>query len=264
MDTGPLDFLPLWAILPLTMVISVLTMEAGFQSGRWRKSRIADEKDAPVAAMAAAVLGLLAFMLAFTFSMAASRFDARRMAVLEEVNAIGTTYLRTRLLPEPERSEIAELLRSYTDLRTQKLTPEHVADLLAQSEMLHEQMWSRAVAAADRDTGSIMRGLFLESLNESIDLHTKRVFVGLYSRISITIWLALFCLTALGMTSLGYQAGIAGTTRSLEMPIFALAFASVLYLIVELDRAHEGLLTVNQQAMVNLHQSMLSPAGLTE
>ena len=136
MDTGPLDFLPLWAILPLTMVISVLTMEAGFQSGRWRKSRIADEKDAPVAAMAAAVLGLLAFMLAFTFSMAASRFDARRMAVLEEVNAIGTTYLRTRLLPEPERSEIAELLRSYTDLRTQKLTPEHVADLLSQSDML--------------------------------------------------------------------------------------------------------------------------------
>ncbi len=256
MPTVALDVIPLWCILPLILVTSLLMLEAGYQLGHWRHSRVAEEKEAPVAAMAAAVLGLLAFMLAFTFSLAASRFDARRQAVLEEANAIGTTYLRTRLLPEPQGPEIAKLLRRYTEIRTQQRTSENIGDLLAESEQLHEQMWSQPVAAAEIDSGAIMTGLFLESLNESIDLHFTRVFVGLYSRIPNTIWLALLSLVVLGMISLGYQSGLSATRRSLEMPIFALAFSCVLYLIVDLDRAHEGLLQISQQAMVNLHHSM--------
>jgi hypothetical protein len=206
--------------------------------------------------MAGAVLGLLAFMLAFTFSMAASRFDARRQAVLHEANAIGTTYLRTRLLPEPEGPEIAMLLRSYTKLRMQQPDSETLDDLLTESEILHEKMWSQAVAAAEKTPGSITTGLFLESLNESIDLHSTRVFAGLYSRIPGMIWLILMILIALGMVSLGYQAGLSDTLRSLGMPIFALAFSCVFYLIVDLDRAHEGFLRISQQALVNLNNSM--------
>ena len=63
------------------------------------------------------MLGLLALMLAFTFSMALSRFEARRDAVLNEANAIGTTALRARLLPEPQRSETLKLLREYVHIR---------------------------------------------------------------------------------------------------------------------------------------------------
>jgi len=256
MQTAVLDILPLWCYLPSILAISLLTLEIGYRVGRWRHSRSVEEKEAPVAAMAAAVLGLLAFMLAFTFSMAASRFDTRRQAVLQEANAIGTTYLRTRLLPEPQGSEIAKLLRRYTELRIQKMTSENIGRLMAESEELHTQMWSQAVEVAEKDSGSIMTGLFLESLNESIDLHSSRVFAGLYSRVPIAIWIALLGLVVLGMISLGYQAGLSATRRSLEMLIFTLAFACVLYLIVDLDRAHEGLLQISQQAMINLHQSM--------
>ncbi len=258
MNTEPLDLIPLWLFLPLALAISLLMLEAGFRLGTWRHAHAVNEKDAPVAAMAAAVLGLLGFMLAFTFSMAASRFDARRQAVLEEANSIGTTYLRTRLLPEPARSEISELLRHYTELRATKLHPDDMAQVLAESAKLHEQIWARAMAVAEKDSGSIMTGLFLESLNESIDLHSKRVFNGIYSRIPLMIWLALFGLNVLGMVSLGYQSGIAETNRSLAAPIFALAFSVVLYLIVDLDRGHSGLLQVSQQSMINLHESMRS------
>jgi hypothetical protein len=61
--------------------------------------------------------GLLALMLAFTFSMALSRNEALRDAVLNEANAIGTTVLRARLLPEPQRSETRKLLREYVQIR---------------------------------------------------------------------------------------------------------------------------------------------------
>ena len=255
MNSEPLDVIPLWFFFLLVTAIGMFALEGGYRLGRWRHTRESEEKDAPVAAMVAAILGLLAFMLAFTFSLAAARFDARRQAVVDEANSIGTTYLRTRLLPEPHRSETARLLRQYTELRVQHPTRDRVSTLMAQSEELHERLWSQGVAAAEK-VPSPITGLFLQSLNETIDLHSKRVFVGIRSRIPITIWVALLALTVLGMASVGYQAGLSATRRSPEMPIMTLAFAGVLLLIVDLDRGHEGLLQVSQQAMIDLHKSM--------
>ncbi len=256
MNLTPLDLIPLWCFFPLLFVIGIVTLECGYRFGKWRRLKVSEEKEAPVAAMVAAILGLLAFILAFTFSMAASRFDARRHAVLEEANAIGTTYLRTGLLPEPQRSEIARRLRRYTEVRTQSISTANIAESIAQSEELHKQLWTLALEAAERDRSSIMTGLFLQSLNETIDLHAKRLFVGLQSRIPITIWMTLFILTLLGLVSVGYQAGLSATQRSPEMVILTLAFAGVLFLIVDLDRAHEGLLKVNQQPMIDLLRTM--------
>ena len=112
------------------------------------------------------------------------------------------------------------------------------------------------MAAAEQDRHSIMTGLFLQSLNEVINLHSERVFVGLRSRIPISIWLALFTLAVLGMASMGYQAGLSGTRRSPGMPIVTLAFAGVLFLIIDLDRASEGSLRVSQQPMIDLLKTM--------
>ena len=56
-------------------------------------------------------------MIGFTFAMALSRFEARRDAVVNEANAIGTTALRARLLPEPHRAEALKLLREYVQIR---------------------------------------------------------------------------------------------------------------------------------------------------
>jgi hypothetical protein len=112
------------------------------------------------------------------------------------------------------------------------------------------------VAAAEKDRHSIMTGLVLQSLNDVINLHSKRVSVGLRSRIPITIWLELFTLAVFGMGSMGYQAGLSGTRRSLQMPILTLAFAGALFLIVDLDRANEGSLRVSQQPMIDLLSTM--------
>jgi len=90
MFNAPFDSVPLWAVFVAELVLGWTALEAGYRLGRWRHACTLEEKDAPVGAMVAAILGLVAFMLAFTFSLAASRFDDRRMAVLDEANAIGT------------------------------------------------------------------------------------------------------------------------------------------------------------------------------
>src|SRR4051794_38485293 len=102
----PLDWLPLWAFFGTTVALTFLAVEAGFRLGRWRQGRSEHEREAPVGAIVGASLALLGFLLAFTFGMAASRFDTRRELVLDEANAIGTTYLRATLLSEPHATEV--------------------------------------------------------------------------------------------------------------------------------------------------------------
>jgi hypothetical protein len=178
------------------------------------------------------------------------------MAVLEEANAIGTTYLRASLLPEPERTEASRLLREYVQVRIDGTAGGRTAEALTRSEELHGLLWAQAASAAEKNTGSIMTGVFVQSLNETIDLHPKRVLVGLRSRIPVVIWAGLYFLAMLGMAAVGYQSGLSATRRSPAMQGLLLSFAIVLLLIADLDRGQEGLLRVGQQAMVDLQQSM--------
>lgn len=257
MHREPLDVLPLWVLFLATGGLTWLALEGGYRLGRWRHTHVAEEKEPPVGAMVGSILGLLAFLLAFTFGMAASRFDARRQTVLDEANAIGTTYLRARLLAEPHRTEIAKLLREYVEVRIRGIQEGKVAEVIVQSEELQGLIWSEAIKAAEnKNSNPVMTGLFIQSLNEMIDLHAKRVQVGTRNRIPITIWVGLFTLALLGMVAVGYQAGLSATRRSPAMLGMVLAFAGVLFLIADLDRGQEGFLTVSQQALVDVQRSM--------
>jgi hypothetical protein len=260
MTTTLLDSLPLWLIFAVTVALTAAAIESGYRIGRSRRSRKdaerEPEKDQPVGAIAASTLGLLGFLLAFTFGLAASRFDDRRLAVLEESNAIGTSYLRAGLLKEPERTEIRKLFTQYVDARLAAVKPETHHEAMDTSVALHQALWTQATAAAAADSHSIMTGLFIQSLNEVIDLHSKRVLVGLRSRIPASVWIALYFIAVLAMGSLGYQEGLAGSRRSLAVVALLLTFSSVMLLIADLDRPQEGLLRVSQQSMIDL-KSML-------
>ena len=102
------------AVIFFSGLASILAMsEIGWQLGIRTKGRAGSN----FSTLESATLGLLALMLAFTFSMALTRFEARRDAVLNEANAIGTTALRARLLHEPQRAETLKLLREYVQIR---------------------------------------------------------------------------------------------------------------------------------------------------
>ena len=93
--------------------------EAGFRLGRKAQSKTAEKMKSQLEAIEGGILALLALLLGFTMSMAVTRFEVRKRLVLEEANAIGTSYLRTQLLPAPEGTEIANLLREYVMVRLQ-------------------------------------------------------------------------------------------------------------------------------------------------
>ena len=252
---SPLDYLPLWLLFLATILVVCTAVEFGYQLGRYRRNH-SPEKDAPVGAMVGAMLGLLAFILAFTFGLAASRFDERRHTVLDDANAIGTSYLRAGLLPEPQRTEIQRLMRQYVDLRLAVVRDRNVDEALSKSAELHGQMWARAAAVAAQDPRSVVTGLFIQSLNQLIDLHSTRVMVGLRSRIPTIIWAALYFVALLTMATMGYQEGLTGTRRSIASLAVVFVFSVVMFLIVDLDRPLEGQLRTSQQPLIDLQQSM--------
>ena len=257
---GPLDLLPIWGVFLATVAVVLLAVEGGFRLGQYRRRRSEQEDRPPVGEMVAATLALLAFMLAFTFGLAASRFDVRRGLVIDEANAIGTTYLRAGLLPEPHRSDVRSLLREYVDVRLEAVQPGKLSRSIDRSEELHARLWAHAVAVGEKNPGSIVVGLFIASLNEVIDLHAKRLALGVRNRIPGTIWAALSFVAIIGTSVMGYHAGLAGSGRSLALLALVLAFSAVVTLIADLDRPQEGLLRVSQQTMIDLQKTLAAPS----
>jgi hypothetical protein len=255
-----LDMLPLWGVFLMTFVLVLISEESGFRLGKRRSQRGEDAKDAAAGSMVAATLGLLAFMLAFTFSLAAARYDARRLLLRDEANAVQTAFLRADFLAEPRRTEIRALLREYVEMRLAGVRLSDPWPAIARSEEIHKQLWAQAVAEGRENPGSIMVGLFVNTLNELIDLHTKRVHAGVRSRIPPVIIHVLYFVTILATASVGYLAGLAGKRTHLVTGALILAFSSVMLLIIDLDRPWEGLLKVNQQLLVDLQKKLAAPS----
>src|SRR5262249_9618462 len=190
---------------------------------------------------------------------AASRFDNRRQLLLDEANAIGTTYLRAGTLPA-EGQQVRDLLRDYVAARLEAVDPGKLGEGIRHSEDIQQKMWTEAETIGQKNPNSIVVGLFIQSLNQMIDLHAARMQAGLRSRIPIAIWLRLFAVAALSLATMGYLAGLSGTRRSLAIAAVAVTFAVVIELIADLDRPQEGILRVSQQALLDVQRSMNVPA----
>jgi hypothetical protein len=257
LPANAMDAIPLWAIYLLTFALLLLATEVGFQAGKSWLHRV-HEKDTAIGPMVAATLGLVGFLLAFMTSIAADRFGTRRGLVLTEANVIGTTYLRAGYLPDPLNTESRDLLREYVDVRLSALDPATVEAAITRSEQIQVDLWLRGEDLVKATGGSDVYALYLESLNQVIELHSQREIAALYARLPGSLLLTLFGLTLLGMVILGFNNSMDGKRGAFALITLVLVFASVLYLIVDLDRSREGFFQVSYQPLISL-QARINP-----
>lgn len=259
MDSEFLFGLNPWALLAALLLVLALSFEAGFRLGR--RSRVGKEGagTAQITTMQSAMLGMLALLLGFTFSMSLTRFDARKQLVRDEANAIGTTWLRTRMLPQPQRDQVADLLREYVDLRLalyeHGLDRRTFRELLGQAGRVQEQLWAHAVVLGESDPRSVQRGLFVQSLNEMIDLHESR-YAAMENHVPESILLLLIIVAAFSLNLTGYNSGITGHRYLVPTAVMTFLICGTIVMVADLDNGRQGLIRVSQNSLIRLRDSM--------
>lgn len=241
----------------MTALIACLFYEGGFYLGRYQYRHFAKLKDAPVGSMAGSIVGLLAFMLAFSFGMAASHFDARKQAVSAEANAVRSAYALADLFPESHRINIQKLLREYVNIRLEAVAqPNKINDLVIRSNQIHNLLWAEAMACEKLNPSVGSAWVFTSKVDEVINMHYNRMAVGAKVRIPPAIWLVLYVILMLSMTTSGFNAGLHGERGSFAFILLCIAFSLVLILINDLDRPQQGFFEVSQQPMEALQKQM--------
>lgn len=258
-----IDSLPIGVVFIAFAILALTVVEVGYRYGYWWQERTQDEKEGPTGMIVGSLLALMAFLLAVAMGMASDRFETRRGLVLAEANSIGTTYLRAGYLPEPASNEIRDLLREYVPLR---IATDDLADVrvrIARSVEIQEKLWSVAEELARATPESDVLALFIDSLNETIDLNETRVTAGIYARVPETIIVLLFCGSMLTLGMVGYNAGLIQRRSPLTTIVLIALLGAVVTLVVDLDRPRDGFLKVSQQPLIDLQEQVgaLPPAN---
>jgi hypothetical protein len=224
-----LDQVPLWAIVAGPEVVVLASILVGvFVARRRQRQAGLEDVSAGTGTVVGASLALLAFILAITFGAAASRFDARNQALLDEVNAIETAYLRTDLIPEPYASESRELLKRYVEIRVELTRPSaNIWQLISEAQALQARLWTNATGLANVELKHPpIASLFVQSLNEVFDLQTTRLIVAVHRGIATPVWIVLAGITILVMLQVGYLVGCSRAVSWFAIVALSLAFSA--------------------------------------
>ena len=240
----------------------LMLFETGWRIGIDRLKRDREGLAKGGGAVEAAVFALLGLLLAFTFSGAASRFEARRPLITEEANAIGTAYLRIDLLPADIQPEMRQLFRHYLDTRLQ--TYSNVKDGVATTLKLNEsvalqgEIWAKATAACRRpEAPGYAAMLLLPALNAMIDITTTRL-AATQNHPPWIIFLLLAGLCLVSALFAGFDNSSNKVRNWLYMVIFAATMSLTLYVILDLEFPRLGMIRIEaaDQTLIELRKSM--------
>ena len=249
-----------WALALLILAVVGSFIVAGVVLGRYLRKHSESLRE-PFGALQAALLGVVGLILAFGLSLAVSRHEDRRAAVVADANAIGTTYLRAQLLAEPARSRSLALLREYADLalRLSSEVPNSSAmrRTSAEQSVVQRRLWRVAGQAVDAAPLATAPRLYVDSLNTMIDQQTVRIS-ALNNRVPAAVLTLEVIGAAVALGLLGFFLSVLG--RGLLPMIFAGTLVTMLLLVTfDLDRPTRGLITVPSTPLESLRASMALP-----
>lgn len=243
-----------YAVVVGLLVSLLLAVEVGFRGAR--RTIDTPETRSQTGTVAGSLLALLGFLIAFTFGMAEARFQERRSLVLEEANAIETTYLRSSFLPEAQRDASRRLLAEYVDDRLDAVRTGEVEPGLRRAKDIHSELWQQADAAFEATDLPIAVNLYVQSLNNVIDLHESRVTVAYQKRVPPSIFWALYFVSVVSLAVLGVHFGLQRVRTRVGTGALVLSLWGLLLLIVDLDQPRQRLFSVSQQPLVDVQETI--------
>ncbi len=254
--------MPTWGLCLVFAASLAAAVQIGFRAGLEHRKRSA-EAPAGLSAMEAAVFGLFGLLLALTFSFVIARADARRQLVVDESNAIGTAYLRCDVLPDPLRAELRGRIRAYVDERLALIEAGgddgRAEQAARRAGELQAEIWSAAARLVREQPGAVAYAIVLEALNEMIDLQTARD-AAMRARLGAAIVFFLGATALAAGIVAGYALGLAGQHHPVATASFVLLTSMVTFIVLDIDRPHQGLFRPPIGVLLELRDAMRAGA----
>lgn len=257
------DQFTLGLLFIITITLLIVFVEIGFRLGKQQQGKIIKAQASQVRAIMGTTLGLLAFMLAFTFATAQNHFETRVANLAEEARLAHNAFLHAEQLNTPAREQARYMLREYVDIRLLLEETEQwdeVVTLVEKSESMQRELWKLAIANKpvpfEPDQGGLRSSHFMASVVGLIDIHNLRLQAELANRISWVVWVTLYLTAALGMLVMGYLSGLIRKRSPIATVSLVLAFTAVMMLTTDLDRPMTGLFEMSTQSLVILADNM--------
>jgi hypothetical protein len=255
---------PAWLIALILLLACFGAAEVGYRLSKRGDPSTRRLKKEHISAVQTAIAALLGLLLAFTVSMSVGRFESRKLAVVDEANAIGTGYLRTQLLPEPYHTQAADTFERYTDVRLAQSADWVAAldlKLRAEQSALQQQLWSYGVTVGEQDPRAVTTGLYISAINEVIDSAGRRD-AGLRNHIPETVLYVIIVITVVSLGLLGYTGGVSGNRSLTAGLVMSVVIVAVVFIIMDFDRPSRGTITVSPQAIIDARAAMdTAPPG---
>ena len=224
--------------------------------GRFIQKNTDDEVKSLTGAIQGSILGLLALLLGFTFSMSMQRYDSRVMSLVSESNAIGTTVLRAQLLPSPYDNQSLSLLERYIDNRIAISAIDITRDeermaFDKNTQQLQKQLWGIAIQSVKIEPVAVTSGNYLTALNEMIDAQSQRN-AFLITRVPDVVLILLFTVFLSSGAILGYSSGLSGKRVLAPTLLVSFLLSTIVFIILDLDRPKRGYIKVDQNNLKEL------------
>lgn len=243
----------------IVVAIFCVVLELAFRLGRHHRTHSNDSTRSHLTVLQTALLGLLALLLGFNFAMATSRFEARKTLIQDEVTVIGSTYLRTKLLPSDLRGKMSALLKDYVSARIEFMragTDEKLLKAAGESSRaIEDQLWNLAAAAEFQGEATAAMNLVIQSLTDVYNVNEKRR-AAQDNHVPATV-INLLLVVAIGALGfIAYSYGLSHRRRHGSTAIFAILIAMVFTITLDLDQPRSGFIRVGEESMLRLQEDL--------
>ena len=248
-----LDKLPIWAFFVGMVIVVLAASEIGFHIGIRLQDRGSNPGESRMtSSVVGGMLGLVAFLMAFSIGITISHHSERKNMVITEANAIGVAWLRAGFLDEADAKLMRKLLHEYAEVRIAASHQEvELPVALKRSEQIHGELWVIIERSVRQGNDSDIMASLVDAVNDVIKTHSLRL-TAVHKRLPSILGIVLITSTILSFLLVGVASSADRKRDTPAIFLFAIVFTAVLMIMVDLDRPQQGTLRVSQTAMADV------------
>ena len=240
--------IPLWLDFAIFLAVLLISLELGYRIGLRRKDAWTEIEEAGGKLSLTSMFAILGLMLAFTFSAAISRHEARKRSVIAESNALSTAFLRAGLIEDPVRSELRTALLDYARTRRSErdrtMTVARLERLFQESQEAKARLWPMVERMVHSSKPGLVEASVAGAVIEVLDCDTVRV-AAIVDSLPAMVLTLLLLIAAATVSVAGFNAGLSGQMSRWRTTLLILVLASIILVILDFDQSITGFIQVS-------------------